>query len=313
MLELEMQQLDCKYSALRVMAVDRLGPLVASLAEAGQQSPVLTVAGVDGKSPVLIDGYRRVAALKRLGRDTCQVLQLELSERDALLMRHLMAASDRRSALEDGWLLRELTDSYGLSQRELGQRLSRSGSWVCRRLGLVGDLPETVQDLVRKGEVPPHAAMKFLLPLARANTSACVRLATKMAGQHWSAREVEAVYVGWRKAKGEQRAAIEASPRLYCQAREAVVEPLPVDDPHARELVKGLTSLASAAWRVQGLARERTRAEGKLEPADVLAGLWNDIEERISALRKVICDGLGFAAADRAAPGPAALEVPRAR
>ena len=76
--------------------------------------------------------------------------------------------------------------------------------------------------------------MKFLLPLARANTSACVRLATKMAGQHWSAREVEAVYVGWRKAKGEQRAAIEASPRLYCQAREAVVEPLPVDDPKQR-------------------------------------------------------------------------------
>ncbi|MFZ4580394.1 MAG: ParB/RepB/Spo0J family partition protein [Myxococcota bacterium] len=303
-----MQQLDCKYSALRVLAADRLGPLVASLAEAGQQAPVLTVAGADGKAPVLIDGYRRVAALRRLGRDTCRVLQLELSERDALLMRHLMAASDRRSALEDGWLLRELADSHGLSQVELAQRLSRSPSWVCRRLGMVNDLPEVVQDLVRKGEVPAHSAMKVFVPLARANSGACMRLASTMAGQHWSAREVETLYQGWRKARGEQRAAIEAKPRLYCQAREATVEPLPVDDPQARDLVKGLTSLASAAWRVRTLARERTRAAGKLEPADVLAGLWNDTEERIAALRKVICDGLGFAAADPVAP-----EVPDAR
>lgn len=303
MRELEMRLLDRKYAGLRVLACDRLGPLVASLAEAGQQSPVLTVAGVDGKVPVLIDGYRRVAALQQLGRDTCQVLELDLCERDALLMRHLMAATDRRSALEDGWLIRELIDAHGLSQRQLGQKLSRSASWVCRRLGLVTDLPDVVQDLVRKGDVPPQAAMKFFLPLARANTGACTRLASTMAGEHWSAREVEAVYQGWRKAKGEQRAAIEATPRLYCQARQAAVEPLPVDDPQARDLVKGLTSLANAMWRVRGLARERTRALGKLEPADVLAGLWNDTEDRMTALRKVIFDGLGHADA----------EVPRAR
>lgn len=294
MRELEMRRLDCKYKDLRVMSSERLGPLVASLAESGQQSPVLTVAGGDGQAPVLIDGYRRVAALQVMGRDTCQALQLELGESDALLLRHLMAASDRRSALEDGWLLRELTDGHGLSQRELGLRLSRSASWVCRRLGLVGDLPEVVQELVRKGDVPSHAAMKYFLPLARANTGACTRLAGKMAGQRWSAREVEAVYSGWRKAKGEQREAIESTPRLFCAARAAVLEPLPVDDPQAQELAKGLMSLAKAAWRLRALTTERLRTTGKLEPADMLAGLWNDAEERISALRKVIVDGLGY-------------------
>ena len=288
-----MQYLDRKYTALRVLSADRLGPLLASLAEAGQQTPVLVVAGTDAHHPVLIDGYRRVAGLQRLGRDTCQALLLELSEPDALLLRHRMSTSDRRSALEDGWLLRELAQTHGVSQRELAARLSRSASWVCRRLGLVNDLPETAQELVRRGEVPAQAAMKFLLPLSRDNAGACERLVTSLAGERWTAREVESVYRGWRKATKEQRKEIEATPRLFCQAHAAVYEPLPVDDPQARDLVKGLAQLAGSAYRVRGLAHDRMRTQGKLEPADLVAGLWNDAEARITALRKTILEGLG--------------------
>src|SRR5690606_12165975 len=131
----------------------------------GQQSPALIV--LNGSDvPVLIDGYRRAAALERLGRDTLQALALHLTEADALLLRHRMAADDRRSALEEGWLLRELSDAHGLSQRELSVRLARSPSWVSRRLSLVNDVPEAVQDLVRLGQLPPQAAMKYLVPLS---------------------------------------------------------------------------------------------------------------------------------------------------
>lgn len=291
--EVEMQYLNRKYAPLRVLAVDRLGQLVASLAEAGQQTPVLVVVGAEPNRPVLIDGYRRVAALQRLGRDTCRVLVLELTEPDALVLRHKMAGSDRHTALEDGWLLRELVDAHGVSQRELAARLSKSASWVCRRLGLVSDLPLSAQDLVRRGEVPAQAAMKFLLPLSRDNAAACERLVSALAGQRWTAREVGSVYNGWRKATKEQRNAIEAQPRLFCQSVAAVREPLPVDDPQARELVVGLTRLTSAAWRLRGLAKERVRDQGKLEPADVVAGLWNDAENRFGELRTVIYNGLG--------------------
>jgi ParB/RepB/Spo0J family partition protein len=293
MMELELRQLDRKYASLRVLAADRLGALVASLAEAGQQTPVLVVVG--GQGPVLIDGYRRVAGLQRLGRDTVQALQLELGEAQALVLRHRMAADERRSALEDGWLLRELQDGHGVTQRELGLRLQRSASWVCRRLGLVSDLPESAQDLVRRGEVPAQASMKYLLPLSRANKGACERLAASLAGQRWSVREVEAVYTGWRKSPPEQRKEIEARPRLYCQALAEVHKPLPVDDPQAHDLAVALTRLGSAASRLRGLVRERLREKATLEPADMLAGLWNDAETRIAELRKTIHQGLGHA------------------
>ncbi len=197
-MELELQRLDRKYAGLRVLAADRLGSLVASLAEVGQQSPVLVVL-TSPTTAVLIDGYRRVAALDKLGRDTVQAVAVELSEPDALLMRHELAAVQQRSALEDGWLLRELLDSHRLSQGQLGARLGRSVSWVSRRLGLARDLPECVQDLVRHGWVTPHSASKELLSLARANTQACKALAQSLAGARWSVRQIADIYAGWRK------------------------------------------------------------------------------------------------------------------
>jgi hypothetical protein len=48
----------------------------------------------------------------------------------------------------------------------------RSVSWVSRRLGLVTDLPPAVQEQVRLSAIGAHAAMKYLVPLARANASA---------------------------------------------------------------------------------------------------------------------------------------------
>jgi ParB/RepB/Spo0J family partition protein len=174
--ELELRQLQLKYANLRVTNRQALGRLVASLSEVGQQSPVLVVMPAAGGQPVLIDGYRRVAALERLARDTVQALQLGVDEAEALLLRQRMAGEDRRSALEDGWLLRELQDAHGVAQRDLGTRLGKSTSWVSRRLGLVRELPDPVQDLVRRGGVPAHAAMKYLLPLARANAAASERL-----------------------------------------------------------------------------------------------------------------------------------------
>ena len=294
MMELELQRLDRKYAGLRVLALDKLGPLMASLSEVGQQNPVLVVT-TSANTGVLIDGYRRVAALHKLGRDTVFALAVALSEADALVLRHQLAAAQQRTALEDGWLLRELLDSHDVSQRHLAVRMSKSPSWISRRLGLVNDLPESAQELVRSGDVPAQAAMKYLLSLSRDNKSACERLVASLKGQRWSEKELRAIYVCWRKASKEQRNEIETKPRLCCDSQAEAKKPLPVDDPQARDLVVGLTRLASAAWRVRGLAQEQTRSLGKLEPADLLAGLWNDAEERITALRKVILEGLGHA------------------
>lgn len=46
-----------------------------------------------------------------------------------------------------------------------------------------GSYPEAVQALVRRGELAAHAALKHLVPFARANTEECAQLAPVLGGQ----------------------------------------------------------------------------------------------------------------------------------
>jgi len=59
---------------------------------------------------------------------------------------------------------------------QLARQLCRSTSWVSRRLGLLEALDAAAHDRVRAGTVPAHAAMKYLVPLARANKAQCAQL-----------------------------------------------------------------------------------------------------------------------------------------
>src|SRR5206468_6838041 len=67
-LELDLHRLELRYAAARLIEPRAVERLARSIDRHGQLMPCLGVA--DGEQVVLLDGYRRVAALKRLGRDT---------------------------------------------------------------------------------------------------------------------------------------------------------------------------------------------------------------------------------------------------
>ena len=175
MMDLEFHQLDLRYRDLRVFDPSGESRLLVSLSQSGQRVPVLVVGSGEGRY-ILIDGYRRVSALRKLGRDTVSAMILSLPEPDALLFAYRMERSGRRSALEEGWLLKELGSVHGMSREVLSRALLRSESWISRRLSLVTVLPPSIQEAVRQGVIPPQAAMKYFVPLARANREQCERL-----------------------------------------------------------------------------------------------------------------------------------------
>ena len=74
-MQLEFHQLDRRWEHLRVRHPARQRRLLASLAEAGQQTPIVVVA-IEGQADryVVIDGYKRIAALEQLGRDTVEAV-----------------------------------------------------------------------------------------------------------------------------------------------------------------------------------------------------------------------------------------------
>ena len=97
---------------------------------------------------MLIDGYKRVRALRRLARDVVLATRWELEEVEALLLeRGLRRGSE--DALDQAWLMAELQERFGYSLDDLARRFEHSKSWVSRRLALIQCLPASVQEHVR--------------------------------------------------------------------------------------------------------------------------------------------------------------------
>jgi ParB/RepB/Spo0J family partition protein len=249
-MDLEFHQLDLRFAHLRVRRRDRERKLLASLAASGQQVAIVVV-GTAGPAEryLVIDGYKRVAALQKLGRDTVCATVWQMNEAEALVLGQSLRASDGDSALEQGWLLAELEHQFGFGLEELARRFDRSVSWVSRRLALVELLPDSVQEKVRSGEISPHAAMKDLVPLARANRDDCQRMAETFATYKFSSREAGELYAAWRDTSPGMRTRILADPTLFLKARREIGKSEPEVQPGSAELLRDLEMVSAIARR----------------------------------------------------------------
>lgn len=284
---LEFHQLALKYASLRMRDPAQEARLLASLSEHGQQTPVWVVEVAEAVPFVLIHGYRRVRLLQKLRRDTVEALVLATGEVEALLLAHRLERNRTPSALEEAWLLRELTEVHRLSAKALAEQCLRTPSWVSRRLALVRALPEAVQEAVRRGALCPHAAMKSLVPLARANKAHCERLATALAasGERLSSRRVETLYAAYRAAPAEVREEIVANPLLFLRVDAELARPdAPEPAAPTAALLKGVEGLG-------GLARRTRFALKKLPPSavepgflEVLRSSWTETQADLHAL-----------------------------
>lgn len=97
-MRLEFHQLDRRLESLRVRRPARQRRLIASLAESGQQTPIIVIE-TDGRY-LVIDGHKRIAALQQLGRDTVEAVVWAMSEADALVLDRSLRMSEPESALE---------------------------------------------------------------------------------------------------------------------------------------------------------------------------------------------------------------------
>src|SRR5918911_1454392 len=137
-MRLEFHQLERRWEHLRVREPHRQRQLIASLAEAGQQAPIIVVPAEQGSNRyVVIDGYKRIAALEQLRQDTVEATVWPMGEAEALLLERSLRLSRQECALEQGWLLSEMAQHFGFSLQELARRFDRSISWASRRVAWV--------------------------------------------------------------------------------------------------------------------------------------------------------------------------------
>ena len=256
-MQLEFHQLELRYERLRIVRPEPERRLLASLVEVGQQVPIVVVQGASTSQQVVIDGYKRIRSLRRLGRDTVEASSWPGEEVEALIATRLMQTAETETALEQSWLLLELKQRFGFSLEELARRFGRSVSWVSRRLALVQELPEVVQQRVQRGEIVAHGAAKYLVPLARANRQACLDLVEAMGSTRVTSADLGILYGAYQTGNWVTRQRLLEAPLLFlkshkeAQAPAVVVEPGPGDN-----LLSDLEVLSSAARRADRRLRQ---------------------------------------------------------
>jgi ParB/RepB/Spo0J family partition protein len=287
-MEVSLEALDLKYARLSVRRPAAERRLLASLGEAGQQSPVIVVAASEAGRYVVVDGHKQVRALMRLKADVVKVAVWELPEAQALATAFQMGSNWRRDAFEEGWLVAELHRNFKWSLGMVAERLTRSKSWASRRLALVEELPDWLAEEVARGRVGAHAAANFLVPLTRVNGQDGQRLAERIRGLGLSNRQMGELYTCYRASSVAVRRKIVEEPALFLKARAAAKEALVGAglDENQQRCVKNLELIGNVSL---GLARSlpaavssdtATAARERLQP------VWERARRRWDELSK---------------------------
>ena len=221
--DIEIASLKQPFRNMRVQRPEMVRRLSLSLEQHGQLSPVVVLAKRDG-SRELLDGYRRVDALRRLGKDLVKAELWDCADSEALV--RIMTRNQQRSweAVEEAMLLRELRDGHHLSQHEIAQLLGKTQSWVARRLSLLDVLSEEILSLVIKGKVSSWSASRILAPMARAIPDHAASLCEALQAKALPCRALTLLWNHYQKANKGQRAQIVANPELFLKALKAKEE-----------------------------------------------------------------------------------------
>ncbi|MCP3972412.1 MAG: ParB N-terminal domain-containing protein [Rhodobacteraceae bacterium] len=272
-LRLDLHFLNPRFAPLRLRDPERLACLTRSMRQHGQLMPVVVVPGsLDPPRWVLIDGYRRLEALREIGEDLLWVDAWDRPVDEALLLCLARGPERGWEAIEEAALLHELSNRYSL--RELAQRIGCDVSWVSRRLNLFKALPEELLEAVRTGNLSVWAATRILAPLARANSAHARTLPGALEKTPLSTRELERLFAQYQRTPTAQRERLVANPDLFIQAidsrRQAAEDKRLAEGPEgawckdlvvSEKILRRLTALAPTLFSPQQERRDTDRLQ----------------------------------------------------
>lgn len=141
---------------LRLGGEDAVARMAESLARYGQLTALTAFAPAPERFEIA-DGFKRLAAARRLEWPALRVEVLDVDVVQAKVLLALLNQASALSELEEAWVVRSLHRDDQLSQPQIGRLLRRHKAWVCRRLALAEGLDETVEADVRLGLLAARA------------------------------------------------------------------------------------------------------------------------------------------------------------
>jgi ParB family chromosome partitioning protein len=161
---------------------------MTSIKKDGLLQPILV--RPKGSNFEIIAGERRWQACKRLELKTIPVKILYLNDIEAqevALVENLQR--DNLNAIEEARGYKRLQDLSGASQKDLAEAVSKNAATISNAIRLLS-LPDEVQELLFDGQISAgHGRAILSVP----DEEARIRFAKKIADEHLSVREAEAI------------------------------------------------------------------------------------------------------------------------
>jgi len=196
--QVEISILDLRYQEYRMRNKAQEARLFASIAERGIEEPLEGV-DTDGAS-ILLNGFKRYRCARRLGIATAPYASMGEDEAEGIL--DLLRVSNHKSLsiLEQAGFIDELKKVHGMNVAEIAQSLCRSKGWVSMRLGLIGEMSETVRERLFSGAFPVYPYMYTLRQFMRMNSVSKAQVeqfVAALSGKKLSVREIEQLAHGY--------------------------------------------------------------------------------------------------------------------
>ncbi len=206
-------RIDLRFESLRLGHPSREGR-ARDHVDRGVYMPVLVSDGIAAGELVLVDGFKRVRAARALGH---REIRVQIVAMDAVTATAAILASNSSpgglTPIEEGLIVASLHQKHGLAQTDIAAKVSRSKSWVCRRLRLVDGLHADVLKDLRAGLLTPAVARE-LARLPRGNQAATARAVQ----QHRLTSRQANRLVDVLKASPDEAPTILADPRTHLPA-----------------------------------------------------------------------------------------------
>ena len=166
---IKLKEIDCSFSAMRLTRPEQIAAMQNSLGSSGQLQPV--VVRKKGTAYQILDGFKRYYASAALNLEALQAQVVEVDDVTAKSM--ILSYNQQGSALvdyEEAKITYSLKKEHLMKQEEIATLLSRSYSWVSRRLSFIERLDDCVQAHLQLGKITPtHARELVKLPRGKQN------------------------------------------------------------------------------------------------------------------------------------------------
>lgn len=292
---LRVDELQLRFSALRLPAPEQVGRLRLSIEREGLRVPVLASTGVEAGQKVLVDGFKRLQAVRDLGGETVAASLVDLDARacQAAIL-HCNAPHKGLTDLEEAWLVQSLCRSGGLTQVAVGKLLRRHKAWVCRRLALAERLASEIQEDMRLGLLTATGARE-LARLPRGNQQPAAQVVRDYSLSSRQVGQLVSSLLGADEPSAKEALLRDPLRYLAADAPARVRRGDPRLSMGANEIRKRLLSLRGAAFGLDhGIRRH---LPGGLDPdeAQVLFKLLADTlrasQDAVEAVRELARSG----------------------